>query len=256
MSAANAKQNWQTENPGWNFNSVRRKAQAAWDHLLGKIRVSGGSYSQTQEFYSLLYKDFIQPNITSDVNGQFMGSDLKVHSLASGQRDQYGMYSGWDIYHSLAQLQALLDPQAASDMAQSQAQLLQRGQAAAAMGLRQPEQLRDGRRPGGLDHRRLLHLRRPPLRYEASADRHAHRGHDGQRREARRGTGAAVGYLPEDGTYGCCNAHGFMSTLLEYDNEDLALAQFATDMGDHSDASMLTRRANNWETCSIPRTTC
>ncbi len=29
------------------------------------------------------------------------------------------MFSGWDIYHSLAQLQAMLDPAAASDMAHS-----------------------------------------------------------------------------------------------------------------------------------------
>ena len=42
------------------------------------------------------------------------------------------------------------------------------------------------------------------------------------------------GYLPEDGTYGCCNPHGFMSTLLEYDSEDLALAQFAADTRRHA----------------------
>ena len=61
------------------------------------------------------------------------------------------------------------------------------------------------------------------------------------------------GYLPEDGTYGCCNAHGFMSTLLEYDNEDLALAQFASDMGDTSargDADALGRTTGR--TCSTP----
>ena len=41
-------------------------------------------------------------------------------TLASGQKNQYGIYSGWDIYHTLAQLQAMLDPSAASDQAQSQ----------------------------------------------------------------------------------------------------------------------------------------
>jgi putative alpha-1,2-mannosidase len=70
--------------------------------------------------YSLLYKDFIQPNITSDVNGQFMGADMAMHTVANGQHDQYGMYSGWDIYHSLSQLQAMLDPGLASDQAQLQ----------------------------------------------------------------------------------------------------------------------------------------
>ena len=85
VSTANAELNWQTENPGWNFDAVKAAAQSSWDQLLGKIKVSGGTYSQTQEFYSLLYKDFLQPNVTSDVNGQFMGADEKVHTLAAGQ---------------------------------------------------------------------------------------------------------------------------------------------------------------------------
>ena len=120
VSAANAKLNWQAENPGWNFNAVRQRAQVSWAHLLAKIQVSGGSYAQTQEFYSLLYKSLLEPSITSDVNGQFMGSDFKIHASRDGQQNQYGMFSGWDTYHSLSQLQAMLDPQAASDMAQSQ----------------------------------------------------------------------------------------------------------------------------------------
>ena len=110
VSTANAQLNWQTENPGWNFDAVKAAAQQDWNSLLGRVQVSGGSYAQTQEFYSLLYKDFMQPNITSDVNGQYMGADMQVHTVACGQRDQYGIYSGWDIYHSLAQLQAMLDP--------------------------------------------------------------------------------------------------------------------------------------------------
>src|SRR5581483_2216003 len=54
------------------------------------------------------------------------------------------------------------------------------------------------------------------------------------------------GYLPEDGTYGCCNPHGFVPTLLEYDSEDFALASFAAALGDKSAATMLRNRANNW----------
>ena len=84
VSTANAALNWQTENPGWNFDAVKAAAQNSWDQLLGKIKVSGGSYSKTQEFYSLLYKDFIDPQVTSDVNGQFMGADEKVAHAGGG----------------------------------------------------------------------------------------------------------------------------------------------------------------------------
>jgi putative alpha-1,2-mannosidase len=119
VSDSNAQLNWETENPDWDFGSVKSAAQHAWNALLGRIQVSGGSVAQTQQFYSNLYKAFIQPNITSDVNGQYMGADAAMHSIGTGQQDQYGVYSGWDTFHSLSQLQAMLDPAAASDQAQS-----------------------------------------------------------------------------------------------------------------------------------------
>src|SRR5207302_1470903 len=42
---------------------------------------------------------------------------------------------------------------------------------------------------------------------------------------------AKYGYLPENGTYGCCNPHGYVPTLLEYDSQDLALSLFARSLG-------------------------
>jgi len=60
------------------------------------------------------------------------------------------------------------------------------------------------------------------------------------------------GFLPEDGSYGCCNAHGQVPTLEEYDSQDLALAQFAKALGDTASASMLEKRANNWENVFNP----
>jgi predicted alpha-1,2-mannosidase len=252
VSAADAKLNWQTENPGWNFDQVRRQDQQSWDNLLGKIQVAGGSYAQTQEFYSLLYKDFIQPNITSDVNGQFMGADLKVHSVPSGQKDQYGMYSGWDIYHSLSQLQAMLDPQAAGDQAQSQLNYYSEDKLLQQWGYNNlnnyvmvgdpadsiiADEYTFGAR--NFDTKQAL----SDMLTEATTVNDVRPGEALEQQ---------LGYLPEDGTYGCCNPHGYMSTLLEYDSEDLALAQFATDLGDSSDAAMLTARANNWENLFDP----
>src|SRR6266568_1392457 len=114
VSDANAQLDWQAENPGWNFDAVKAAGQQDWNDLLGRVQVSGGDVARTQMFYSLLYKDFIQPNISSDVNGQFMGADVKVHTIGGQQHDQYGVFSGWDTYHSLSQLQAMLDPKAAS----------------------------------------------------------------------------------------------------------------------------------------------
>jgi ribose transport system substrate-binding protein len=52
-----------------------------------------------------------------------MGSDLKVHTISAPQQNQYGIYSGWDIYHSLTELQATLDPQADARIAGFEAEM-------------------------------------------------------------------------------------------------------------------------------------
>jgi predicted alpha-1,2-mannosidase len=252
VSTANAQLDRETENPGWNFGKVKAAAQASWNHLLGRIKVSGGSYSQTQEFYSLLYKDFLQPNITSDVNGQYMGSDFQVHTVSAPQKNQYGIYSGWDIYHSLAQLQAMLDPSAASDQAQSLVNYYTQN--------------------GILQQWGYLNLDNYVMVGDPAdsiiSDYYAYGAHDFNTSQAladmlKQATtvndvrpGEALeqqyGYLPADGSYGCCNAHGVVATLLEYDTEDLALSQFAASLGDSKDASMLEQRANNWENMFDP----
>jgi len=248
VSTANAALDVRTENPGWDFDAVRASTQKTWDQLLGKIKVSGGTYAKTQEFYSLLYKDFIQPNVTSDVNGQFMGADEKVHTVSGKQKDQYGVYSGWDIYHSLAQLQALLDPSAASDQAQSQVNYY------AEDGILQQW--------GYLEKNNYVMVGDPED--AIIADYYAFGAKDFDLKSAladmlkeatttndvRPGQGLEdkYGYLPEDGTYNaCCNAHGVIATMLENDSADLALSNFASSLGDSADASMLEKRANIWE---------
>jgi predicted alpha-1,2-mannosidase len=248
VSDDNARLDWQQENPGWNFDTVKSAARQQWNDLLGRIQVSGGPYDRTQMFYSLLYKDFVEPNIVSDVNGQFMGADMTVHTVPAGQGDQYGMYSGWDTYHSLAQLQAMLDPKAASDQAQSQLNYYAEDKI-----LQQ----------WGYNNQNNYVMNGDPMQ-SIIADYYAFgaRGFDTKTALAdmleQATTTNAVrpgqnledkyGYLPEDGSYrSCCNAHGFVSSLLEYDSNDLALSRFASALGDAKNATMLEARANNWE---------
>jgi predicted alpha-1,2-mannosidase len=252
VSTANAQLDRQTENPGWNFNAVKAAAQQDWNSLLGKIKVSGGSYSQTQEFYSLLYKDFLQPNITSDVNGQYMGADMQAHTISAPQKNQYGIYSGWDIYHSLAQLQAMLDPAAASDQAQSLVNYYTEDQILQQWGyLNLNNYVMVGDPAQSIISDYYAFGAKGFNTKQALADmlKQATTVNDVRPGEALE---AKYGYLPADGSYGCCNPHGVVATLLEYDTEDLALSQFATAMGDYKDAAMLQQRANNWENMFDP----
>ena len=186
--------------PAGTSTRSRPQAQGPGTTLLGKIKVSGGSYSQTQEFYSLLYKDFLQPQ-------RHQRRQRPVHG-----RRREGAHAGGRAAEPVRDLLRLgylplarrtagharpvgrLRPGAVAG------QLLLGGQPPPAVGLPEPEQLRDGRRPRGRDHLRLLRVRRPRLQHQAGAGRHAQAGHHGQRRAARRGAGAAV-RLPARGRH-------------------------------------------------------
>ncbi len=99
--------------------SVATQARAAWAKQLGAVEIDGGTSDERTIFYTALYHSFLQPNVTSDVEGTYLGSDRSVHRLAPGQRVQYGNFSGWDQYRAHTQLLALLEPRVASDYAQS-----------------------------------------------------------------------------------------------------------------------------------------
>jgi predicted alpha-1,2-mannosidase len=114
VSLANARENLAAENPGWDFNLVKNNAQQAWNKYLGKIKVIGGSTDHIAQFYSNLYHAFGHPNIANDINGEYQGADLKVHTIKSG--NYYTSFSNWDTYRTQIQLISMLAPKETSQM--------------------------------------------------------------------------------------------------------------------------------------------
>lgn len=120
VSAAGAEANLRTENPPQrSFTSVRSAAKAEWNTALRRIAVSGGTAEQSSTFYTALYHSMLEPTLTSDVDGRYLGGDRAIHKLARGQHAQYGTFSGWDQYRAQVQLLTLLQPRVGSDYAQS-----------------------------------------------------------------------------------------------------------------------------------------
>ncbi len=117
VSVSNAVLNLSTENPGWDFDAVRSSASNAWDTVLNRVQVTGGTSDEQTMFYTALYHSYIHPNVFSDVNGQYLGFDGAVHTQTN--HVQYENMSSWDNYRCLFPLVSLLSPNEASDMAQS-----------------------------------------------------------------------------------------------------------------------------------------
>lgn len=120
VSQGAAEANLRAENgPRRSFDAVRDAARAAWRERLGAIRVGGGTDAERTTFYTALYHALFHPNVISDADGRYRGSDGEVHRVGHGHRAQYGTFSGWDVYRDQVQLLTLLDPRTGSDIAQS-----------------------------------------------------------------------------------------------------------------------------------------
>src|SRR5260370_10322989 len=123
VSFTNAYANLTTENLGWDFDAVRKKAAAAWNTRLATVQVGGGPDGESSVmddqktvFYTALYHASIHPSTFSDAKGEYRGFDGKTHHTA---RTQYHNIPSWDFYRSLVPLLTITAPDVASDLAQS-----------------------------------------------------------------------------------------------------------------------------------------
>jgi len=90
--------NLESEVPDWDFDMIKEEAGKTWDSELSKILIYGGSKENQTVFYTSLYHCFIAPNLYSDVDGSFRGTDLLVHK--SEDHSTYTVFSLWDTYRA------------------------------------------------------------------------------------------------------------------------------------------------------------
>ncbi|MEE4544150.1 lectin [Streptomyces sp. V4-01] len=246
VSVANAVANRTAENGGWDFDGTRNAAQSKWNNQLGKVQIGGGTADQQTVFYTALYHSLLHPNVISDTNGQYVGFDAKTHTVDSGHSAAYANYSGWDIYRSQAQLEALVAPQVASDTAQSMvddyAQTGQfpkwsenNGESYVMVGDPADEILADYYAFGARNFDTSAAL--ADMVKEATATNNNRPGLNYLEQ---------LGWLPSDGSYGCCNFYGPASTTLEYNSADFAVSALAGSLGDTADQQTLANRAQGW----------
>lgn len=117
VSVENAKANMEAENSGWDFDAVRKAAVAAWEKELANVRVDGTD-EQKAIFYTGLYHAYIQPNVISDVNGDYVKSDFTIGRLSKGET-QYSTFSLWDTFRACNPLYTLLKPERVGDFVKS-----------------------------------------------------------------------------------------------------------------------------------------
>jgi putative alpha-1,2-mannosidase len=114
VSIEGARKNLQAELPHWNFEKVRNDAKAAWNKELSQIEITDDNQENLTKFYTALYHTKIQPNIFSDVDGNYRGMDKKIHNLKSPQpsalsTQHYTVFSLWDTFRAAHPLYTIID---------------------------------------------------------------------------------------------------------------------------------------------------
>jgi predicted alpha-1,2-mannosidase len=117
VSVRDAAANLADEDPGWSLDHVEHLATRAWNSLLDRARVGGGTPAQQRTFTTALYHSLLFPNVVSDADGRYVGSDGRLHRAVTGAH--YSNFSEWDIYRSQIELVSLLAPDRAGAMVQS-----------------------------------------------------------------------------------------------------------------------------------------
>jgi len=241
VSIDNALENLSTEDPGWDLTAVRSEARAAWNDVLGRVEVQGGSTDELTSFYTALYHAFLEPNVFSDANGEYIGFDDQVHQVTAGHA-QYANIAGWDQYRALIHLRAILAPSQASDIVQSLVNDAEQG------GGGMPRWEQANRNSAGM-------VGDSPAVYVANAYAFGARDFDVEAALTALDLGAStigttsgghlvrefgeawlrLGYVPDQ-----------PSITLEYATDDFALAQFARTLGRQDLYDRYTARAAGW----------
>jgi len=122
ISLDQARDNLRREIPNWNFDQLSQTTKHAWNDLLKRIEIKGGTPDEQTIFYTGMYHSLLFPRVFSEYGRYYSAFDEKIHDGVS-----YNDYSMWDTFRALHPLLTLLDPEEVSPMIQSMLQMYDEG---------------------------------------------------------------------------------------------------------------------------------
>ena len=238
-------QNLNAEAPDFDFDRFKGEAERRWDDQLGRIQVDGGTSDERTTFYTALYHATTVPNLASDVDGRYRGTDLRVHALADDEGDHYTVFSLWDTYRALHPLLAWIEPNRTRDMVRSMLRMYKDGgqlpvwelaanYTGCMIGYHSVPVIVDAEQWGidGWDHGVALSAM-------VQAADSMHLGLDAY---------AELGFIPSD------HEHESVSKTLEYAFDDACISRYAARHGADQLAARFAQRASSWKNLVNPET--
>ena len=117
LSEEQAKKNLYREIADFDIEKVAKAGRNAWNEMLGRIAVEGGTENDKAVFYTSFYRNCVRPIDISEDGKYFSGYDGQVHD-AQG-RGFYVDDAFWDNYIAAHPLRVLMDKQTENDILHS-----------------------------------------------------------------------------------------------------------------------------------------
>lgn len=261
-----AADNLSREIPHWDFEKTKTEARRAWNDMLGKIEVSGGSEDDKTVFYTALHRCFERMVHTTEYGRYYSAYDGRVH------RDERPFYVDdwvWDSYRSHHPLKLLLVPEAEQDMIASYIRMYEQSGWMPSF----PQVYGDGKAMIGHHQAALI----ADAWSKGFRDFDMDKAYEGLVKNAMEGTmipwreGPATrlddfyrkkGYFPAlapDEEETVEEVHGFenrqaVAVTLEHAYDDWCLAQLAAEMDKQEDRERFEKRALNYRHVYNPET--
>ena len=112
VDLAGAERNLAEECPDFDFDSLYRQADAAWENALSIATVEGENKTDLTLFYTCLYHSLLDPRTCVDCDGRYVSPTGEICHADYTHRT---MFSGWDVYRSEFPLLTLINPKAVND---------------------------------------------------------------------------------------------------------------------------------------------
>ena len=113
VDESGAANNLAKEMPGWDFDSVAVAASQSWQEKLSVIRAGSADSTTLRVFYTALYHTMIAPNLYSDTDNRYRGTDKEIHTASDFTN--YTVFSLWDTYRAAHPLFTITVPELVPD---------------------------------------------------------------------------------------------------------------------------------------------
>jgi predicted alpha-1,2-mannosidase len=220
----------------WDFEKVKKDAEALWNKELSKIEVTSDDKDKLAIFYTALYHTMMQPNIAQDLDGKYRGRDNEIHT-AEGF-DYYTVFSLWDTFRAAHPLYTLIDKKRTSDYINTFLKQYEQGgrlpvwelasnETDCMIGYHSVSVIADAMVKGikGFDYEKA---------FEAS------------KASAMRDVLGLEAYK-KNGFISIDDDHESVSKTLEYAYDDWCIAQMAQILGKNEDYDYFMKRSQNWK---------